>query len=161
MAGLRVAVITVSDSSAQGIRPDKSGPAVAERCQALGWGVASAEVLPDDQAGLEARLAALADSDSFDVVITTGGTGVGPRDSTPEATTAVCAKLVPGLGEVMRAKGREKTARAVLSRSVAGVRGRTLIVNLPGSPKGAVDSLDAVADVLPHSIEALRGARHD
>jgi len=161
MAGLRVAVITVSDSSAQGIRPDKSGPAVAERCRALGWDVASAEVLSDDRAGLEARLAALADSDSFDVVVTTGGTGVGPRDSTPEATMAVCAKLVPGLGEVMRAKGREKTTRAVLSRAVAGVRGRTLIVNLPGSPKGAVDSLDAVADVLPHSIEALRGARHD
>ena len=158
---LRVAVITVSDSSFQGTRADKSGPAVVERCKSLGWEAGPPEVLPDDQALLESRLTELADSDSFDLVLTTGGTGVSPRDVTPEATMAVCKKLLPGLGEVMRTKGREKTPRAVLSRAVAGVHARALIVNLPGSPKGAVDSLDAVSDVLPHTIEALRGARHD
>ena len=98
---------------------------------------------------------------SVDLILTTGGTGVGPRDTTPEATAAVCEKLVPGLGELMRVKGRESNARAVLSRAVAGVRNRALIVNLPGSPRGAVESLDAVADLLPHAVEVLRGACHD
>src|SRR5207248_8677060 len=94
-------------------------------------------------------------------VLTTGGTGVGPRDTTPEATMAVCQKILPGLGELMREKGREKNPRAVLSRAVAGVCNRALIVNLPGSPGGAVESLDVVADLLPHTIEVLRGASHD
>ena len=157
----RVALVTVSDSVSRGQRQDRSGPELAERCRALGWQVVSSEALSDDRDALEMRLAALAESDSIDLVLTTGGTGVGPRDTTPEATAAVCEKLLPGLGELMRQKGREKNLRAALSRSVAGVRKRALIVNLPGSPRGAVESLDAVADLLPHAVEVLRGASHD
>jgi molybdopterin adenylyltransferase len=158
---MRVAVVTVSDSAAQGVRPDRSGPAVNERCRALGWEVVSSDVLSDDRAALEVRLMVLADSGSVDLILTTGGTGVGPRDTTPEATAAVCDKLVPGLAELMRETGRKATPRAVLSRAVAGVRARALIVNVPGSPRGAVESLDAVAELLPHAVEVLRGARHD
>jgi molybdopterin adenylyltransferase len=158
---MRVAVVTVSDSVSRGERRDRSGPGVAERCRALGWQVISCEAVSDDREALEKRLAALADSASVDVVLTTGGTGVGPRDTTPEATATVCTKILPGLGELMREKGREKNPRAVLSRAVAGVCKRALIVNLPGSPRGAVESLDAVADLLPHAVEVLRGASHD
>ena len=157
---MRVAVVTVSDSVARGERQDGSGPAVSERCRALGWQVLSYEALSDDRQALEKRLASLADLDSIDVVLTTGGTGIGPRDTTPEATAAVCQKLLPGLGELMREKGSQKTPRAVLSRAVAGVCKNALIVNLPGSPRGAVESLDAVAELLPHAVEVLRGASH-
>lgn len=157
---MRVAVVTVSDSVARGERQDTSGPALSERCRALGWQVISYEALSDDREMLEKRLASLADLDSVDVVLTTGGTGIGPRDTTPEATAAVCLKLLPGLGELMREKGRQKNPRAVLSRAVAGVRKNALIVNLPGSPRGAVESLDAVAELLPHAVEVLRGASH-
>ena len=158
---MRVAILTVSDSVSRGEREDRSGPSVAERCRAFGWQVTSGEVVSDDRDLLEKRLAALADSASVDLILTTGGTGIGPRDTTPEATAAVCQKLLPGLGELMREKGREKNPRAVLSRAQAGVRKSALIVNLPGSPRGAVESLDAVADLLPHAIEVLRGASHD
>ncbi len=158
---MRVALVTVSDSVSQGARPDRSGPALRERCAALGWQVISAMVVPDESAVLQARLIELADSVLADVILTTGGTGVGPRDTTPEATAAVCEKLIPGLAELMREKGRQATPRAALSRALAGVRRRTVIVNLPGSPKGAVESLDAIADLLPHAVEVLRGARHD
>jgi molybdopterin adenylyltransferase len=158
---MRVAIVTVSDSASRGQRQDLSGPGVAECCRALGWQVVFSEVLSDDRSALEKRLAALAASDSVDLVLTAGGTGIGPRDTTPEATAAVCEKILPGLGELMREKGREKNPRAVLSRAVAGVCKRALIVNLPGSPRGAVESLDAVADLLPHAVEVLRGASHD
>jgi molybdopterin adenylyltransferase len=157
---MRVALVTVSDSVARGERQDGSGPAVSERCRALGWQVLSYEALSDDRQALEKRLASLADLDSVDVVLTTGGTGIGPRDTTPEATAAVCQKLLPGLGELMREKGSQKNPRAALSRAVAGVCKNALIVNLPGSPRGAVESLDAVAELLPHAVEVLRGASH-
>lgn len=158
---MRVAVLTISDTVAKGEREDRSGPAVAERCQALGWTVAWTDVLPDERLKIEARLRELAGGGELDIVLTTGGTGIGPRDVTPEATAAVCEKLLPGFGERMRAKGVESTLRALLSRAVAGVRGQTIIVNLPGSPKGAVESLDAIAELLPHVAQVLRGARHD
>jgi molybdopterin adenylyltransferase len=158
---MRVAVLTISDTVARREREDRSGPAVVERCQALGWTVAQTEVLPDDRAKIEARLRDLAGSGALDLVLTTGGTGIGPRDVTPEATAAVCEKLLPGFGERMRAKGVESTLRALLSRAVAGVRGQTIILNLPGSPKGAVESLDAIAELLPHAAQVLHGARHD
>jgi molybdenum cofactor synthesis domain-containing protein len=145
---------------ARGERQDGSGPALSERCCALGWQVLSYEALSDDREALQKRLASLADLDSVDVVLTTGGTGIGPRDTTPEATAAVCQKLLPGLGELMREKGSQKNPRAVLSRAVAGVCKNALIVNLPGSPRGAVESLDAVAELLPHAVEVLRGASH-
>lgn len=158
---LRVAIITVSDSVSQGKREDQSGPALAKRSAELGWKIVSTHVVSDDSAAIQVRLRDLAESSQVDLVLTTGGTGIGPRDSTPEATSGACEKLIPGLAEVMRQKGMQTTPRAVLSRGVAGVRGRTLILNLPGSPQGAVESLNAIADLLPHAVEVLGGASHD
>ena len=158
---LRVVVVTVSDSISAGQGEDVSGPAVRDRCAALGWQVVSSHVVSDDSAMIQVKLRELADAGEADIVVTTGGTGVGPRDSTPEATMAACEKLVPGLAELMRQKGQQTAPRAMLSRAAAGIRGRTLIVNLPGSPKGAVESLDAVAELIPHAVEVLHGARHE
>lgn len=152
---MRARVLTISDSSHHGTRVDKSGPAVAERLQSLGWS-AEVEILPDERDQIARRLQALCD-EAYDVVITTGGTGLAARDVTPEATRDVIEREVPGLAEWMRAEGMRKTRRAILSRGIAGTRGRTVIVNLPGSPKGAVESLDAVADLLPHVVELLQG----
>lgn len=158
---MRVALLTVSDSVAQGLRKDLSGPAVKERCTALGWQVTSTHVVPDEISVIHARMIELADTEVADLILTTGGTGIGPRDVTPEATTAVCERILPGFGEQMREAGRRLNPRASLSRATAGVRAKTLIVNLPGSPKGAVESLDALAELLPHAVDVLRGARHD
>jgi molybdopterin adenylyltransferase len=158
---MRVAIITISDSSASGARPNLGGPTMRERCVNLGWQILSEAVLPDERAKISEQLKQLADSGTLDLILTTGGTGLGPRDVTPEATTEVCDRIVPGLAEMMRERGRQSTPRAALSRAVVGTRGNTLIVNLPGSPKGAVQSLNAIADLLPHASEIMRGARHD
>ncbi|HVO58471.1 MAG TPA: MogA/MoaB family molybdenum cofactor biosynthesis protein [Dongiaceae bacterium] len=158
---MKIAVITVSDSVSLGEREDLSGPAVVARCEALGWQVAARFVVPDEQAKIQAYLLRLSDLDQFDLVLTTGGTGLGPRDVTPEATESIAQRLVPGFAEEMRRKGLESTPRAAMSRAIAAIRGNTLILNLPGSPKGAVQSLDAVAALLPHAIDVMRGARHD
>ena len=158
---MRVSILTVSDSVAAGKYEDRSGPAVAGRCRELGWQVVSASILPDDRAALEDFLKKAADSNDADLVLSTGGTGLGPRDSTPEATMAVAERLVPGFAEHMRAEGRKKTDRALLSRGLAAIRGTTLIINLPGSPKGAVESLDAIAELLPHAVAVVNGARHE
>src|SRR5271157_4051284 len=152
---MRVSILTVSDSVAAGKYEDRSGPAVAGRCRELGWQVVSASILPDDRAALEDFLKKAADSNDADLVLSTGGTGLGPRDSTPEATMAVAERLVPGFAEHMRAEGRKKTDRALLSRGLAAIRGTTLIINLPGSPKGAVESLDAIAELLPHAVAVV------
>jgi molybdenum cofactor synthesis domain-containing protein len=158
---LRVAIITISDSVSAGKTEDKSGPAVKGRCRELGWEIKSTLVVADDPPSIREQLRELADSGRVDLILTTGGTGLSPRDSTPEATIAVADRLIPGFAEEMRRKGMEKTPRAILSRAVAAVRHRSLILNLPGSPKGAVESLDALADLLPHSIAIIHGARHD
>ena len=160
-SSLRVAVITISDSVSSGKSEDKSGPAVIARCREFGWEIKSSLVIPDDPPSIREQLRELADSGRVDLILTTGGTGLSPRDSTPEATIAVADRLIPGFAEEMRRKGMEKTPRAILSRAVAAVRHRSLILNLPGSPKGAVESLDALADLLPHSIAIIHGARHD
>jgi molybdopterin adenylyltransferase len=158
---MRVAVLTISDSVSQGKHEDLSGPAVVAFCRGSGWELSSTACLPDDQSKIEARLRDLADSGKVDVILTTGGTGIGPRDVTPEATQAVAERVIPGISEEMRRKGLEKTPTAVLSRAVAASRGKTLILNLPGSPKGATESLEAVAHLLPHAVRVLHGARHD
>ncbi len=158
---MRVAILTISDSVSRGTHKDASGPALRQRCEQLGWTIVSEAVLADEPEAIRDRLISLAESGTADLILTTGGTGIGPRDSTPEATTQACQKLLPGISELMREEGRKKTPRAALSRAIAGVRGRVLIVNLPGSPRGAVESLDAVADLLPHALEVLGGGRHD
>lgn len=158
---MRVVILTISDSVSRGANKDASGPNLRERCAQLGWNVVSTNVLPDEPAAIRHWLVSLADGGETDLILTTGGTGIGPRDSTPEATAEACEKLLPGISELMRDEGRKKTPRAVLSRALAGVRGRCLIINLPGSPRGAVESLDAVADLLAHAVQVLGGARHD
>lgn len=154
---IRGAVLTISDSVYAGKRVDLSGPAVRERLERLGWSVSVLEVLPDELATISARLATLADGAQVSAIFTTGGTGIAARDFTPEATRAVLDREIPGLGELMRERGRGSTPLAVLSRGLAGTRGSVLLVNLPGSPRGAVESLDAIVDVLPHILELLRG----
>jgi len=151
------AVLTISDSVAAGTRLDRSGPAVRERLEQLGWSVSVMEVIADEPVEISARLATLADGGQVSAIFTTGGTGVAPRDLTPEATRAVINREIHGLGELMRARGREATPLAALSRAVAGTRGQVLIVNLPGSPKGAIESLDAIVELVPHVLELLRG----
>ena len=158
---LRVAVLTVSDRSSEGIRPDAAGPALAEKVRRLSWLVVETAVCPDEEARIGERLIQWADGDAVDLILTTGGTGLAPRDVTPEATQAVVTRLVPGIPEAMRAHSLKKTPHAVISRGIAGVRGRSLIINLPGSPKAAVENLEAVAAALEHAVSKIQGDPSD
>ena len=154
---IRVAVITVSDSAVAGTREDRSGPALVERATQLGWQIAQTKLVRDEMGEIAAAMSELADSGEIDVVLSTGGTGLAPRDVTPEAARSVAHREAPGFGEVMRAKGRGSTAMASLSRGAAYTRGETLIVTFPGSPRGAVESLEAVMDLIPHAVNLLHG----
>jgi molybdopterin adenylyltransferase len=154
---IRAAVLTISDSSFAGSREDKSGPALSERLRGLGWNVVLAETLPDDRGRIASRLAAIADEGQANFVIATGGTGVAARDMTPEAMRDVMQKEIPGLGEQMRAEGLKVTPLAALSRSLGAARGQTLLVCVPGSPKGALESLDAIVKLIPHIVDLLEG----
>lgn len=154
---MRAAVITVSDSSHAGQREDLSGPAVAATLERHGFTVVVREVAPDERAVIAGRLQQLCDTGAADAIFTTGGTGVAPRDVTPEATRDAIEREIPGLAELMRSEGLKKTRRAALSRGVCGLRGGTLIVNLPGSPKGASESLDAIVELVPHIVDLAHG----
>lgn len=156
--GVPAAVLTVSDGVAEGTRADGSGDEVEAILFGAGFQIADRAVVPDERQRIESRLRTLADERGARLIVTTGGTGLGPRDVTPEATRAVIDRDAPGLAELMRRTGLEHTPLAALSRGVAGARGATLIVNLPGSPKGARESLEAVLQVLPHAVELLGGA---
>ncbi len=158
---LRVAVVTVSDRSAAGEREDRSGPELARAVEASGAEVVQREVVPDDRHRLATLLQSLCDAPGApDLILTTGGTGLGPRDCTPEATRASCERMVPGIAETIRARSLAVTPHAMLSRAEAGVRRATLIVNLPGSPGGALDGWEVVAEVAGHASAQLRGGDH-
>jgi len=155
------AVLTVSDRSFRGERPDTAGPLVAELLRSAGYEVVNLDIVPDEQTEIEAALRRMADSGNVQLLITTGGTGFAPRDVTPEATLAVCQRLTPGISEAMRYASMAVTPRAMLSRAQAGIRGGTLIVNLPGSPKAAKENLEAVLPTLAHGLKMLEGEPAD
>ena len=152
---MRIGILTVSDRSARGERPDLSGPAIEELISERGWSVNRVEIIPDELPLLIDTLATWADSGEFDIILTTGGTGFSPRDITPEATIKVVHREAPGLAEAMRAASLNLTPYAMMSRARAGIRGRTLIVNLPGSPRAAVENLNVVLPVFEHAVALL------
>lgn len=152
---LRVAVLTISDRSSAGQRPDLSGPALAAEIEKFGWVCVQTAVVPDEISQISSILVNWADSGQSDLILTTGGTGFSPRDVTPEATRAVLHRETPGIAEAVRSRSLAVTPHAMLSRAVSGIRGKSLIINLPGSPKAAVESLGFIAAVLPHAVQLI------
>jgi len=161
MTALRIGIITSSDSCARGDNVDGSGPALRALAEERGWTIAGYRLCADDRSALTAAIIELADVEFADVVLTTGGTGFSPRDIAPEATIDACDRLAPGIAEHIRAQSAKVTPRAMLSRGVAGLRGRTLVINVPGSVKAARESFGFVADQLEHAVEMMAGGGHD
>jgi molybdenum cofactor synthesis domain-containing protein len=153
---IKFSILTISDRSSRGQRADASGPALAELVHSQGWQVVGQEIVPDEIEAIKERFQNWCDSGETDVILATGGTGFAPRDVTPEATRAVVERLTPGLDEAMRSASLEITPHAMLSRAVSGVCKRTLIINLPGSPKGATENLQVVLPALEHAVHLLR-----
>lgn len=152
-----VGVLTISDKGARGDRQDKSGAVIHETLPGINAHIVNYEVIPDEKELIAAKLVKWADEDGVDILITTGGTGLTPRDVTPEATLAVVDRIVPGFAEAMRAESLKKTPHAMLSRAVVGTRGKCLIINLPGSPKAVRECLEVILPALPHAVETLKG----
>ena len=152
---MNVAILTISDRSARGEREDRSGPALEKRIAVQGWRLVRSAVVADEREAIERSLRDWSDSGAVDLILTTGGTGFSPRDLTPEATLAVVDRLAPGMVEAMRAFSLKLTPHAMLSRALAGIRGKTLVVNLPGNPRAAVENLEVILPALPHAIQML------
>jgi molybdopterin adenylyltransferase len=150
-------ILTLSDKGAKGEREDLSGPALRKWLDQRGVQTSIYEMIPDEEKLISAKLMEWADTANLDIILTTGGTGVSPRDVTPDATLTVLDRVIPGFGELMRMRSLAKTPTAALSRAVAGIRGRTLIINLPGSPRGAVENIEAVWDAVPHAVAKIQG----
>ena len=157
---IRSAILTISDRCSEGKQEDLSGPVIEKILKENNFEVCTKRIVPDEVERISADLIYFSDEAKVDILFTTGGTGLGPRDVTPEATISVCEKIVPGLGELMRSKGFDKTPNAILSRSIAGIRKDTLIINLPGSPKAVRECLDIVMPVLPHALKMMCGGGH-
>jgi len=158
---IKATVLTISDSCSKGTRQDLSGPAARDMLLSAGIEAGEILILPDDQDRIAEKLKFICDQTDTDVIVTTGGTGLGPADVTPEATLSVCERLVPGLMEASRAEGCKKTPNAILSRGCAGIRNGTLIVNLPGSVKAVTECMDIILPVLAHAVNMMRGGGHD
>jgi len=157
---IKVAILTVSDSCSQQEREDVSGETIKDMLGNDKFEICEYKIVPDEHQSIKEALIYFADEVKADIVLTTGGTGFGPRDVTPEATADVCYKMVPGFSELMRSEGLKKTKKAVLSRGVSGIRENTLIINLPGSPKAVRESLEAILDVLGHAVKMVHGGGH-
>ncbi|HET6418518.1 MAG TPA: MogA/MoaB family molybdenum cofactor biosynthesis protein, partial [Geobacteraceae bacterium] len=158
---MKAGILTLSDKGAKGERKDLSGPALREWLEQRGVETSVYEMIPDEKDLISAKLVEWADKAEVDIILTTGGTGVSPRDVTPDATVTVLDRVIPGLGELMRMRSLAKTPSAALSRAVGGIRGRTLIINLPGSPRGAVENIEAVWDCVPHAVAKIQGDQSD
>jgi len=157
---IKAAILTISDSCAQGKRTDTSGQTIREMLDEAKFEVVEKAIVPDDRQAIAEALVRFSDQKGVEVVLTTGGTGLGPRDVTPEATASVCERMAPGLSEILRSEGYKRSPNAVLSRGVAGLRKSTLIINLPGSPKAVRESLEIILKILPHAVEMMHGGGH-